>query len=195
MAKRDRKPVDKSSIQTTQPAKTAISALRQDADLWYKIHVLLYDLSNIATDTNSEKRVSSTTHELYISKPYFTDSEATRIRTTLVDDTAVEVGTMDMQNASKPDPNPSFDKNMTVEEAIHGLLSDFFSKRKASGDARPCGPHDMVPVYGSVFGIQKDELKDERFLSRLRRSGLGDSQGKEETTSKAKDEKNGKRRK
>ena len=32
----------------------------------------------------------------------------------------------------------------------------------------------MVPVYLSVLGTDKEELKDERFLIRLRRSGLGD---------------------
>ena len=33
----------------------------------------------------------------------------------------------------------------------------------------------MVPIYLSAFGIEKEELKDERFLSRVRRSGLRDS--------------------
>lgn len=184
MGKRDRKPAVKNSVQIIPPAETTLSTLRQDADLWFRIHVLLYDLSNIAIDLNSEKRVSSTTHELYISEPYFTDAEATRIRTALVDDA---------QSASQF--GAGFDKDVTVEEAIHSSLSDFFDKRNASGDARPCGPHDMVPVYGRVLGIQKDELKDERFLSRLRRSGLGlgDLQGQEQTASKSKGKNDGKK--
>jgi hypothetical protein len=42
-------------------------------------------------------------------------------------------------------------------------------KRKARADARPCGPDDMGPVYRAVFGIAKKELKDEKFLRRLKR--------------------------
>jgi hypothetical protein len=30
----------------------------------------------------------------------------------------------------------------------------------------------MGPIYLAVFGISKGELKDEKFLSRLRRAGL-----------------------
>jgi hypothetical protein len=61
---------------------------------------------------------------------------------------------------------------VTVEDAIRGCLENFFEKRRASGDARPCGPHDMSPIYLAVFGISKAELKDEKFLSRLRRARL-----------------------
>ena len=86
-------------------------------------------------------------------------------------------------------------KNVTVEKMIHHFLFDFFDKHKASGDARPCGPHDMVPIYGRVFGIQKEELKNERFLNRLRRSGIGDLKSKESTISNVKSENEDKRRK
>lgn len=64
---------------------------------------------------------------------------------------------------------------MSIEEAIKSCLQNFFEKRRASGDARPCGPHDMGPIYTAVFGISKEELKDEKFLSRLRRAGLEQS--------------------
>lgn len=68
--------------------------------------------------------------------------------------------------------SPSTPGLMTIEEAIKSCLQNFFEKRRASGDARPCGPHDMGPIYAAVFGIAKEELKDEKFLSRLRRAGL-----------------------
>jgi hypothetical protein len=61
---------------------------------------------------------------------------------------------------------------VTAEEAIKARLAGFLSKRKASGDARPCGPHDLAPVYMRVFGVAKAEIEDERFLRRLRRSGV-----------------------
>lgn len=192
MAKRDRKTSPQSSppstSTTTSPAATLVE-IRQDADLWYRIHVLLYDLSNVAIDPSSEKRISSTTHELYISEPYFLDSEAARVRTALIDDAPAEA------EGESGKPDDAFRKDVTVEEAIHNWLSDFFEKRKASGDARPCGPHDMVPAYASVFEIVKEDLKDERFLSRLRRSGLGESRCKQATTSKCKAEDNDKGRK
>ena len=74
--------------------------------------------------------------------------------------------------------NNLYDSNdaVTVEQAVQTKLADFFGKRKASGDARPCGPHDLVPVYTSVFGIGRNDLKEERFLSRMRRTGLGEMQ-------------------
>lgn len=36
----------------------------------------------------------------------------------------------------------------------------------------------MAPIYKAVFGITADELKNERFLGRLRRTGLGQSNQK-----------------
>ena len=65
-------------------------------------------------------------------------------------------------------------QEITVERALHYKLANFIDKRKAIGTARPCGPHDIVPVYSSIFGITEG-LGDERFLRPLRRSGLGDS--------------------
>ena len=140
----------------------------------------MYDLSNAIIDFNSERRIFATTHELYINESYFLNSEAKKICTILIDvDDVVDRGK---------------EKKVTMTEMIHHFLSDFFDKRKASGDARSCEPHDMVPIYGRVFEIQKEELKNERFLSRLRRSGIGDLKSKE-ATKNVKSENEGKRRK
>ena len=174
--------------------RTYLSVLRQELDLWYRIHVLLYDLNNVANNPSSEKRICSTTNELYISGPYFTDSEAIRIRTAIIDgvlgnadeaigaatDVTVEAEEGETTGGSMSDGTLStLNKDATVEEVIHTILSNFFNKRKASGDARPCGPHDMLPIYLSVFSVGKEELSDDRFLSRLRRSGLGDCRATE----------------
>lgn len=177
----------------TQSERTNLSVLRQELDLWYRLHILLYDLNNVAKDASSEKRICSTTNELYISEPYFTDSEATRIRTAIVDgalgsaDEAIDVDTNVTVEAGDNDTilsmcdstSPTLSKDATVEEVIHTRLSNFFEKRKASGDARPCGPHDMLPIYLSVFNVGKEGLDDDRFLNRLRRSGLGDRRATE----------------
>jgi len=116
--------------------------------------VLIYDLRNVAKDQNSQRRIGATTDELYISEPYFSAAEAARIKTTKVD---------------IPEELDVPAQNSTVEEAITTRLANFFEKRKASGDSRPCGPHDMAPVYQWVFGIDKEELEDDNFLSRLGR--------------------------
>lgn len=70
-------------------------------------------------------------------------------------------------------------ETVTIEHAIKSCLQSFFDKRRASGDVRPCGPHDMGPIYQAIFGITKEDLKNEKFLSRLRRTGLGQSQQKD----------------
>ena len=147
-------------------ATVTLSSLREDLDLWYRIRVLLYDLNNVK-DPLSEKRLSSTMNELYISEPYFRDLEASNIRTALIDKA-------DVPGLLGNDISPEA-QEITIEQALHAKLENFLDKRKASGDSRPCGPHDMVPIYGSIFGITKEDLGDERFLGRLRRSGLGES--------------------
>jgi hypothetical protein len=34
----------------------------------------------------------------------------------------------------------------------------------------------MAPTYERVLGVEKSELDDERFLGRLRRSGIGETE-------------------
>ena len=142
-----------------------LSDLRKDLDLWYRINVLLYDLDNVK-DSPSEKRLSTTMSELYISEPYSGDFEATKIRTALIHDPGESGRLVSLSTKVQ---------EITIARALHYKLANFLDKRKASGDARPCGPHDMVPIYSSIFRITKENLGDERFLGRLRRSGLGDS--------------------
>jgi len=71
-----------------------------------------------------------------------------------------------------PEKEEKEPREMTVEQAIHLHLAGFLEKRKASGDARPCGPHTLAPIYEAVFQVEKRELEDEKFLSRLKRVGL-----------------------
>ncbi|KAF4553950.1 Hypothetical protein D9617_5g068250 [Elsinoe fawcettii] len=142
----------------------------------YRLQVLLYDLRNISKSREAEMRTMSTTDPLYISQPYFSMSEANLLKNSLVDIDGIT--TSDIADElydtaeSSPESTKSANSRLTVEQAIQSRLGSFFEKRRASGDARPCGPHDMAPVYQSVFGITKDELEDPRFISRLARSGL-----------------------
>ncbi|KAL8831566.1 MAG: hypothetical protein Q9170_005235 [Blastenia crenularia] len=145
---------------------TALTELQSNPNLWYRVQVLLHDLGNVGHDGLAEKRLSATTNELYISAPYFTEAEAAQIL-----DTQVKPGNLNEESISKAPDIPT----ATIQDSVHQRLANFFDKRKASGDLRPCGPHDMLPIYLDVFEVRKGGLKDERFLGRLRRSGLGDS--------------------
>ncbi|KAG9665544.1 hypothetical protein KCU95_g18489, partial [Aureobasidium melanogenum] len=154
-----------------------LQALQADQNLWYKVRVLLYDLCNIATDHAAELRTLATTDELYISAPYFTAEEAALVKNTQIQaPTLTEVPEFeDLHEEGITEPRQIegvTSHTVTIEEAIKDCLRNFFEKRRASGDSRPCGPHDMGPIYRAVFGISKEELKDEKFLSRLRRAGL-----------------------
>lgn len=159
-----------------------LPALQANHDLWYKIHVLLYDLCNIASDRAAESRTLATTDELYISAPYFTADEAVLIKQARISPPTLQeilefelLGYDEQDNLDEEnvvDKDISSERLNTIEDAIKGFLENFFEKRRASGDARPCGPHEMGPIYLAVFGISKAELKDEKFLSRLRRTGL-----------------------
>ncbi|KAI4109167.1 MAG: hypothetical protein LQ339_001973 [Xanthoria mediterranea] len=158
-------PITALSDVSMRPA-TMLSDIRSNPDLWYRIQVLLHDLSTVGHDLSSEKRLSVTTNELYISAPYFSEAEATQILSTLI-----ETSTLSDENSVAHSPKILI---ASIQDTIHQRLANFFDKRKASGDSRPCGPHDMLPIYLDVFKLQRQDLKDERFLGRLRRSGLGD---------------------
>ena len=151
-----------------------VSQIRQNDCLWYRLRVLLYDLHNIKRETQSQSRIEQTVDELYISEPYFTALQAGHIKGLLVDIPQSTIQTSSLEQELSED-KVSFQTQLpSVAEAISGQLSVFYEKRKASGDFRPCGPHDMLPVYQKAFGITRAELEDESFLSRLRRSGLED---------------------
>lgn len=132
------------------------SELTADANFGYKIRVLIYDLRNISKDAGSQHRVLQTTDELYISSPYSTPKEASTTK-----------GACCVSDENQPSKAAE-----SVETAIQKAMANVFEKRKASGDAQPCGPHGLAPIYEVVFGIEKEEVQDEQFLSRMRRQGL-----------------------
>ena len=141
----------KESVDTQLSLKliNALSDVRADPNLYYKIRVLIYDLRHMSSDRVCENRTLRTTDVHYLSAPYFTDAEATAVKNCIVDEPGA-----------------------TIEQAIAHELEGFLDKREASGDFRPCGPHDLVPIYLRCFGIDKSEIEDERFVSRVRRHGI-----------------------
>ena len=158
------------SISTPSNILTTTSSIAADPTLGYKVRVLLYDFLNVTKDNNSEKRINSTTDEHYISGPYFDETQVVIIKAATVDvnlDRHTEDNrTEDLDSVMVSQQGQSF------EDAVRALLSSFIDKRRASGDARPCGPHHLAPMYAKFFGIDMEELKDAKFLSRLRRAGI-----------------------
>ncbi|KAK1971563.1 putative C6 transcription factor [Colletotrichum sublineola] len=157
------------------------SGVRDDPILGYKIRVLLYDLRNLSNEPSSERRLNATTDEHYISAPYFQQEEAVLIKTALVDidlDDRLDPSTIDYMddlqatNARSPVSLSSRLRNQPLDAAIRMMLGNFLEKRRASGDWRPCGPHHLAPIYAALFGLDVAELKDDKFLSRLRRAGI-----------------------
>lgn len=63
------------------------------------------------------------------------------------------------------------EEGVSVDEAITKGLEGFLEKRKASGDMRPCGPHDLGPAFVKCFGVEKEEVGGESFLRRVRKEG------------------------
>ncbi|KAI4867208.1 putative C6 transcription factor [Hypoxylon rubiginosum] len=176
------------SIQHQSPIKTSI--IVTDSNLGYKIRVLLYDFRNVRTDHASQERLSLTVDPLYISSPYFTQEEAACVRAATVDtytENNEDPDARDPENNEKAIPIP---QSKTVEDMLHTKFAKFLEKRRASGDSRPCGPHDMAPIYESIFGISQTKLEDENFLCRLRKSGLQTDQNQ----NKSADEVGGKKK-
>jgi hypothetical protein len=168
------KTIDEAPIQgpTSTPLSTiaTISAVATDPILGFRVRVLLYDFLNINKDPNSEKRINCTTDEYYISAPYFDERQAAIVKAAVVD---ADLG-RDTESGTTQDYDILMvsQKGRSFGNAIRALLGSFIDKRYASGDARPCGPHHLAPLYAKLFGIDMEELKDAKFLSRLRRAGV-----------------------
>ncbi|TGO85137.1 hypothetical protein BPOR_0427g00070 [Botrytis porri] len=109
-------------------------------------------------------KFDNTTDELYISEPYFTLEEAAQVKGTIVpspilteipefEELEFEGGSEHHVGLHTPALGDEGPKEATVETAIKSCFQSFFEKRKASGDVRPCGPHDMGPIYRAIFMI------------------------------------------
>lgn len=171
----------KASVDTPQAAPTTTTGVAADSTLGYKLRVLLYDFANVVKDREAESRLNKTTDEHYISLPYFTDNEAAIIKSAIVDvdigqhmRAAMAAADPDHEDAEAEDSNsvPDDLEGKSFHEVLQAFLKSFLDKRHASGDARPCGPHHLGPLYASLFGVDLKEIKEENFLRRLRRAGV-----------------------
>ncbi|KAG9251949.1 uncharacterized protein F5Z01DRAFT_258597 [Emericellopsis atlantica] len=173
----------------TTTALTSTTAIASDLTLRYKLLVLLHDFLKFTKDPAAERRINSTTDEHYISLPYFSQDEVAMVKSAVVETKISEhaLGGM-LEHINNDDDNDTTQpadeertsscsvfeafEDKTFDSVVRSLLSNFIDKRRASGDARPCGPHQLAPLYASLFGIDLKETQDERFLGRLRRAGV-----------------------
>ncbi|KAK0390904.1 hypothetical protein NLU13_0407 [Sarocladium strictum] len=171
-------PSSQSSAQPITTLKTT-SSIAKDAMLGHKMRVLLHDFLNVSKDPSAERRINQTTDEHYISLPYFDAAEADIVKTAIVDIAISQhfmnagmLGVDDDNVTDSPDALSGHVLGKPFAEAVREMLKGFIDKRRASQDTRPCGPHHLAPLYASIFGVDLEELKDEKFLRRLRRYGL-----------------------
>ncbi|KAK1464521.1 methyltransferase domain-containing protein [Colletotrichum cuscutae] len=164
------KPVTAQAPSATSPRLTT-SSINADPILGYKIRVLIHGFIREAKDPEAQRRIDSTTEVNYISGPYFDQEQAKRVREATVDvelQISTSAATQDNDEGDEnEDRNPRVRiSGLTVEEAIETVMNGFLDERRASGDTRPCGPHDLAPMYAALFGIHLLELQSHQFLSR-----------------------------
>jgi hypothetical protein len=140
--------------------------LRTMSDLWFRILVLIHDLQNFAKDGAARARLEKVTDPFYISLPYFDTSEAIIIKGTQVDDSL-------LANNDNLDLGEILSSKSNLESVLEACFARLLKKRQASGtrDFRPCSAHDLAPLLCTLLGVNKEEVKDEKFRSRLARSG------------------------
>ncbi|OAA34911.1 hypothetical protein BBO_08998 [Beauveria brongniartii RCEF 3172] len=148
----------------TSALPTTTSAVAADPILGFKMRLLIHDFINVEKDANAARRINSTTHPHYISLPYFNQQQADAVEAAIVDTIPV----VEQEHLAVLANIPSH-QGQRFDAALGAFFQNFFDKRRASGDARPCGPHSLAPVYALLFGIDEKELHSAQFQDRLRR--------------------------
>jgi hypothetical protein len=120
--------------------------------LWYRLHVLLYDLQHFNQRPDSRERLETVTDLSYIGSPYFNDDETTAIKNTVVHGQTLA---------------------QIIEQELQTRLERRNKKRVDSGDFRVCAAHDLAPILATTLGTNLKQLdKDKRFLLLTNSRGL-----------------------
>ena len=127
--------------------------LKTDSNVWYKIHVLLYDLRHFEESAASNSRLETVIDPSYIGEPYFNSDEAGKIKGARL-------------NGDKT-------LSVLIEETLNERLERRMKKRVESGDYRVCAAHDVAPILEKALGIKpKDLERDQVFLDTMATNGL-----------------------
>lgn len=121
--------------------------------IWYRLHVLLFDLQNFNHRQDSRERLDTVIDPSYIGAPYFTIEETTRIKQmTVTEKTTFE---------------------QTISEKLDERLSRRLQKRASSGDYRVCAAHDLVPIIADTLRVDLKQMeRDKRFMHLVETKGL-----------------------
>ena len=151
-----------------------IDALRNMPLLWYKIHVLIWDLRNFNGSLASQKRLETVVDPSYIGMPYFTDTEAQLIKNAMVNDSSPFDNKKRFDNkSSRSSDTHKKTLETLIEETLNERLERRMKKRVDSGDFRVCTAHDLAPILEMAVNVKSKELaSDEHFLSLMEKSGL-----------------------
>ncbi|KAF2436790.1 hypothetical protein EJ08DRAFT_3053 [Tothia fuscella] len=111
------------------PAQNAptIQDLQANKTLWYKLHVFIHDLHNFSTNPSSHSRLDSVVDPSYISLPYFTPSEVTLLKSTVIEN------------------DKTFEQ--IIQETLIERLNRTTKKRVESSDCRTCAAHDFCADF------------------------------------------------
>ncbi|QDS73976.1 hypothetical protein FKW77_008426 [Venturia effusa] len=128
----------------------SIADLQQNKSVWYKIHVLIYDLRHFHEADMSYDRLAQVADRSYIDAPYFTPKEAEMVRNTRV-------------RGKK-----------TLEMVVEKTLMEGLEKwKKGSVESGDCAARDLAPVLERLFGIDPMRLdRDTMFLALMGAYGL-----------------------
>ena len=131
----------------------SLPELKMNSNIWYKIHVLLYDLRHFEQSNISQCRLEIVIDPSYLGQPYFNADEAEKIKGARLDG----------------------DKTLSalIEETLNERLNRRIKKRVESGDYRVCAAHDVAPILEKAFAIKpKDLERDQVFLDTMATNGL-----------------------
>ncbi|KFZ16915.1 hypothetical protein V502_04831 [Pseudogymnoascus sp. VKM F-4520 (FW-2644)] len=120
---------------------TSVEDLKTQPSLWYKIHVLVYDLRNFQENPQSQARLDTVEDLSYIGKPYFDSVEALQLKACVMD--ATDSKTLET----------------LIEDTLKERLERRMKKRVGSGDYRVCAAHDIAPILEKAFSIKPKDLQ------------------------------------
>lgn len=116
-------------------------------EIWYRLHVLLFDLQHFSDRSDSRERLDKVVDPSYIGFPHFNSQEASMIESTLV---------RDERSLSQ-----------VIENELNQRLNRRLKKRVESSDYRVCAAHALAPVISSSLGIDLKRLEKDRNFARL----------------------------
>ncbi|OJJ69880.1 hypothetical protein ASPBRDRAFT_197595 [Aspergillus brasiliensis CBS 101740] len=141
------------SPSTSQVTVSDLKGSSISPSLWYRLHVLMFDLSNFS-NASSSKRLASVIDPSFIGKPYFTEEEAEKVKCTVINSTGSTF-------------------SQSLEEGLNERLERRNKKRVESGDYRVCAAHDLAPLMARALGVDlKQMAKDKEFAELVEKKGL-----------------------